>query len=74
MADDYGLTVAVDTVAAALEVEASKVAGRIYQPGADLNTAPAVGIEPSAPWAEFRSIGGKCLMVAWRMRIRPKPP
>lgn len=70
MTDDYGLALAVDTVAAALAAELGGTApGRSYEPGADLNSAPAVGIEPSAPWAEFRTIGGRCLEVAWRMRV-----
>lgn len=62
------LSVPVGIVADALATLVETEPGRVPEPGADLTSSPAVGIEPAAPWAVWRKIGRE-LAVAWRLRI-----
>jgi hypothetical protein len=66
--EDLGLALAVDTVADVLADLTETAPGRNYEPGADLTASPAVGIEPSAPWCQFRHVG-RSMVVSWRMRL-----
>lgn len=67
---DYGAGLAVDIVADAMAatIGAAPEVGRNRQPGADLSSSPAAGIEAAAPWATFARLG-RCVTVAWRLRM-----
>lgn len=66
--DDYGATLAVETAAGALEEATGTRTGRNAEPGADLTSSPAAGIEAAAPFATFDRLG-RCITVAWRVRF-----
>jgi hypothetical protein len=58
----------VDLVADVLAGLTETAPGRHYEPGADLATAPAVGIAPGYPWITFRTIG-RPATIQWDVRI-----
>jgi hypothetical protein len=65
---DPATAVAVDIVANALGAIVEADPARVYEPGADLSTAPAVGIAAGFPWAQWRTIG-VALEVRWIVRV-----